>query len=101
MREYCLLIINRKISNPVFGNQLEDFPEAITCVLIDTDGGPLKFRRIYDLEEYIQKGEGLCDIIENVTAPFQIYPVSSGNHMRRDLVFADNEPLILGNEVYF
>lgn len=99
MRDYYLLIITRKIANPVYDNQLEDFPETITCVLPDTDGYPLKFRRIFDLEAYITSGEGVSDLIEEIEEPFFIYPINSGNHLHRELIITEDEnrPMVIEN----
>ncbi|GEM_PF-5030376 len=99
MRDYYLLIITRKIANPVTGFQKENFPESITCVLMDADGSPLKFRRIFDLEAYITSGDGISDVIEEIKEPFLIYPINSGNQLHRNLIIVENEdmPFVVEN----
>lgn len=93
MRDYYLLIITRKIANPVSDFQKENFPESITCVLIDSYESPLKFRRIYDLEAYITSGEGISDVIEDITDPFLVYPINTGNQLFRNLVISQNDEM--------
>jgi len=96
MRPYYLLVIQRRFLNEA----KKCFPEAITCIVENTTDIPLRFRRIYDLEDFLETGGGVSDIIENVENHYLIYPIFSGWKDNRVLTSTENKPIVMADEIY-